>query len=160
MPNSLRCHQAFIAENEADHIREVLLLKKRRVLRSKETILELQFQNQESMRLEFYCPRPLRSHYGRDMGWSPNLALSEDALLAPERDETPGDTESQSSLVRVRGWLKSCVSNHGLCASQGKGKSPPRLLDISGGAVRLIEAPGAAERYVCLSHRWSSPQQT
>lgn len=60
-------------------------------------------------------------------------------------------------------WIKRCDSEHGQeCTSRSRGFVPSRLLDLSGGVIRLLESEeiamqattGSAPIYVALSHCW------
>jgi hypothetical protein len=77
----------------------------------------------------------------------------------------PGDTNSETSFGKLRGWLQTCVSSHPLCASKDSSRLPTRVLEINpkGEDLRvrlfvpqsIVHAP-----YVCLSHCWGHVRPT
>lgn len=72
-------------------------------------------------------------------------------------------TNSDRTFETARRWLKECLDNH-KCLKPCPGKLlslPKRLVDVQGSLdnpVRLVETQGHEYPYVCLSHRWGSPE--
>ncbi|USP82142.1 hypothetical protein yc1106_09416 [Curvularia clavata] len=52
----------------------------------------------------------------------------------------------------ITGRLSRCEENHGYCARNAKTRLPTRILDLSGGLVRLCETKYESGSYACLSH--------
>ncbi|GME25360.1 HET-domain-containing protein [Neofusicoccum parvum] len=74
-------------------------------------------------------------------------------------------TGSDPTLELARFWLRRCLRTHDGCSKFQS--SPPfmptRVLDVSGGEVRLVETkqesiPEPDQRYVALSHCWGAVQ--
>lgn len=72
----------------------------------------------------------------------------------------PNRIYSDQSLDRGKAWLRHCLNHHDC------GKSdyyPTRLLDLREEQIRLFHTKDVQNfegSYVCLSHRWGSPQHT
>ncbi|KAF9469586.1 heterokaryon incompatibility protein-domain-containing protein [Collybia nuda] len=77
--------------------------------------------------------------------------------------DVPTQPSGTDSAVIIKPWLDHCDQNHSLCqtdrtpGSQGE-LLPRRVLDLSGGQIRLIETQGRRGRYVALSHCWGKEQ--
>ncbi|KAF2848670.1 HET-domain-containing protein [Plenodomus tracheiphilus IPT5] len=74
-----------------------------------------------------------------------------------------GSTGDEGALELAAFWTKTCVYNHGKCRPPMSANAalflPTRLLDVSDGAIRLIEtvheiAESADKNFVALSHCW------
>ncbi|KAK4191060.1 heterokaryon incompatibility protein-domain-containing protein [Podospora australis] len=81
---------------------------------------------------------------------------------SPQGYEPDGDTSSENSFSRARGWIQECLTNHKLCGNDEPSPLPTRVLDLGeavleGGEpeVRLVEtAADQKGRYIALSHSW------
>ena len=65
-----------------------------------------------------------------------------------------GDTSSDDSFSRAQEWLSQCCSSHTLCNQKLGRLLPRRVIDVSGGSVRLVEIQTQIDRYIALSHCW------
>ncbi|KAN0093531.1 HET domain containing protein [Hyaloscypha variabilis] len=65
-----------------------------------------------------------------------------------------GDTSSDDSFSRTQEWLSQCCSSHTLCNQKLGRLLPRRVIDVSGGSVRLVEIQTQIDRYIALSHCW------
>lgn len=74
----------------------------------------------------------------------------EEIIIGPQ-------TNSERGFRRARHWLHECLEEHH-CGEPGPCQAPSRLLDVRGDQVRLFEAQGVKEPYVCLSHCWGGPE--
>ncbi|KAF9544537.1 HET-domain-containing protein [Agrocybe pediades] len=75
--------------------------------------------------------------------------------------EVPTNPTVEDYAKTIQHWLADCDQNHPICQTEWKGPNgdkellPRRVLDISGGQIRLIEtSPRQREHYVALSHCW------
>jgi hypothetical protein len=64
------------------------------------------------------------------------------------------NTGSQAAFEKLKGWLQSCLTEHGACAAQRPALLPRTVLDISMGQVKLFQPNGLRADYACLSHCW------
>ncbi|KAF8962312.1 heterokaryon incompatibility protein-domain-containing protein [Flammula alnicola] len=75
--------------------------------------------------------------------------------------EVPTKPSGEECAAIIKPWLQDCDKNHALCRSadhQGE-LLPRRVLDLSGGQIRLIETTqGQRGHYVALSHCWGTEQ--
>jgi hypothetical protein len=68
---------------------------------------------------------------------------------------TTGDTASEAAFEKAVSWFHECVTSHDKCGRlESAPVLPTRVLDVSGGRVRLVSPQGLQARYLCLSHRW------
>ena len=78
------------------------------------------------------------------------------------------DPISEEFMESMKGWLRTCMQNHGACSETVSGESldcanaqlPTRCIKIDGLDstvinVHLEETLGGFGRYITLSHRWS-----
>ncbi|KAJ2988194.1 hypothetical protein NUW58_g4108 [Xylaria curta] len=82
----------------------------------------------------------------------------------PVSNRTSLQTNSDTALTTIKGWITSCIVNHctpkSFCDSPNFPDLPTRVVDIgpTNGTIKLIETNGAKGRYVCLSHCWGESQ--
>lgn len=63
------------------------------------------------------------------------------------------------AIQKIERWIKTCKSNHTICARKNKSFYPKRLIEIFGnGQIRLIE-PREPCSYVALSYCWGTQRE-
>jgi hypothetical protein len=78
--------------------------------------------------------------------------------------EVPTQPSGVECAAIIKVWLENCDKNHTLCQTdRSPGRLgellPRRVLDLSGGQIRLIETTqGQRGHYVALSHSWGKEQ--
>lgn len=65
-----------------------------------------------------------------------------------------GWTGQEATYALARRWIEDCVTNHPPCGAYTPSPLPDRVLDVSGGSVKLYETRNEKVPYTCLSHCW------
>lgn len=68
---------------------------------------------------------------------------------------------SESGVIQVESWLKSCFTTHDCFWSHSKPRLPSRVIEVGpfgqDGSVKLKETEEEYDDYLCLSHCWGKP---
>jgi Heterokaryon incompatibility protein (HET) len=78
--------------------------------------------------------------------------------------KVPEGMPSESGVIQVDSWLKSCLTTHDCFRPYSCPRLPSRVIEVGplgqDGYVKLKETEEEYDNYLCLSHCWGEPAKT